>query len=355
MRNYREEIEVALAGGAPDHVPFTFYDFLFPLGFDTAFLQSQGMAICARRHAYRKIMPNVDEREVTEPDGTIRTIYETPVGTLTALHQPSPIAYATPLGLGGRRPPGRAPLEHPIKTRDDYRVAEFMVRDSHYEPDYDTYLAHQERIGDSGITTASTCYTPLLDIQVMWVGQEQFCYELADNEDAVMDLYDALVQSHQGMYEVLAESPAQYVLYGGNIVPVMLGPHRIRDYVVPCWQALADRLHEKGKKLGSHLDADNRLILDLVAESPLDFIEAFTPPPDCGVSVTEARERWPDKVLWINFPSSVHLATEDRIQQTTRDILAQAGDRRGFLMGVTEDVPTERIEPSVSAILDVIR
>ena len=37
------------------------------------------------------------------------------------------------------------------------------------------------------------------------------------------------------------------------------------------------------------------------------------------------------------------------------NILAEAGDRRGFLMGVTEDVPTERIEPSVAAILDVIR
>ena len=355
MRNYREEIEIALEGGAPDYVPFTYYDMLFPQGFDTASLQSQGMAMCARRYLYTMARPNVDVQEVIESDGAIRTIYGTPVGTLTTLHWPSPIVYATPLGMSGGRVMGRAPLEHLIKTRDDYRVAEFMVRDTHYEPDYDTYLAHCERTGDSGITIASASYTPLEDIQIMWVGQQQFGYEIADNEDALMGLYEALARSHQRMYEIVAEGPAKYVMHGGNIVPVMMGPDRIRDYILPCWQAFADRLHENGKKLGAHLDADNRLILDLVADSALDYVEAFTPPPDCGVSVAEAREAWPDKVLWVNFPSSVHLASEARIRETTRSILAEAGDRKGFLMGVTEDVPTDRIEPSVSAILDVIR
>ena len=59
MRNHREEIELALAGGAPDCVPFTFYDLIFPEGFDPAPLQSKGMALCARRTVYRKVAPNV--------------------------------------------------------------------------------------------------------------------------------------------------------------------------------------------------------------------------------------------------------------------------------------------------------
>ena len=354
MRNYREEIEIALAGGTPDHVPFTYYDLLFPESFDPACLQSKGMAICARRYTFRKIVRDVDVREVVEPGGRIRTIYDTPVGTLSSLHRASPIAYRVPEGMNDPPAVGRAPLEHPIKTRDDYRVAEFIVRHTDYQPDYDVFQTQQEKVGDSGIMVAIMGYTPLIDIQVKWVGQQQFCYEVADNEDALMDLYHVLVRNHERLHQVVADSPAKYVAYGGNIVPQMVGPGRIRDYILPCWQALADRLHEKNKKLGSHLDADNRLIMDLVAESPLDFVEAFTPPPDCSVSVAEARAAWPDKALWINFPSSVHLASEDTIRQTTRSILEEAGDRKCFLMGVTEDIPPDRIETSVGAILDVI-
>jgi hypothetical protein len=157
------------------------------------------------------------------------------------------------------------------------------------------------------------------------------------------------------MYEVVARSPADCVLYGGNVVPEMLGPQRVRDLIAPRWDAFADVLHEEGKLLGCHLDANNRPILDTVARSRLDFIEAFTPPPDCPVSVAEARAAWRGKRLWVNFPSSVHLRPDEEIRAAAREIVRQAGDRRGFLMGVTEDVPEPHLSRSCSAILQAIR
>jgi hypothetical protein len=371
IRNHREEIELALAGGTPDCVPFTFYDLLFPEGFDPAPLQSKGMALCARRPVYRKVTPNVKVREVKESDGGVRTIYNTPVGTLTSLYQPAALAYGVVGSLDRRGVPivpqdpqecgmpswpiGAQLLERPIKTRDDYRVAKFIVEDTRYEQDYDTFLAECERIGNAGKVIAHTCYEPLLDVEISWLGQERFCYEVADNSDAVMELHEALAENHKKMYEVVASSPADYVLYGGNVVPEMLGPDRVRDYVCPCWNAFADRLHERGKKIGVHLDANNRLILDVVRNSKLDFVEAFTPPPDCNVSVAEARAAWPGKRLWINFPSSVHIQSEDTIREATLEIYRQAGDRKGFLMGVTEDIPREHIERSVTVILDTLK
>jgi hypothetical protein len=59
--------------------------------------------------------------------------------------------------------------------------------------------------------------------------------------------------------------------------------------------------------------------------------------------------------LWINFPSSVHLQSEETIRKATVEIVRQAGDRKGFLMGVTEDVPAEHIERSVSVILETLK
>jgi hypothetical protein len=341
MRNYREEIELALAGGAPKYVPFTFYDRLFPEGFDCAPLQRMGMALCARRSVFRKVTPNVKVTEITQSDGGVRTIYETPVGRLTSLYRPAAL--------------GMAPVEHPVKARDDYRAAKFIVKDARYEPAYDAFLAECAKLGNAGKVIAETCYEPLLDVQITWLGQERFCYEVADNSDAVFELYAALAANHKKMYEVVAAGPAEYVLYGGNVVPEMLGPGRVRDYVCPSWNAFADRLHERGKKIGVHLDANNRLILDVVRDSELDFVEAFTPPPDCDVSVAEARTAWPKKRLWINFPSSVHIQSEETIRNATIKLLQEAGDLKGFLMGVTEDIPWQHIERSISVILKTLK
>ena len=153
-------------------MPFTFYDLLFPEGLDPTPIQSKGMALCARRPVYRKVTPNVKVSEVKESDGGVRTIYDTPVGTLTSLYRPAALAYGV-FGSLGRRgvpivpqdphlsgipswPVGARLLERPIKTRDDYRVAKFIVEDTRYEQDYDTFLAECARVGNAGKVIAHT-------------------------------------------------------------------------------------------------------------------------------------------------------------------------------------------------------
>jgi uroporphyrinogen-III decarboxylase len=341
VRNYQSEIESALRGEAPGFVPFSFYDVLLPRGLDVTPLQARGMSICARRHVVRTVMPDVRVQHIDEGKGRQRTVYVTPVGTLTEAWQEA--AYGS-----------LSPVEHLIKSKEDYRAAEFMVKNTRYEPVYEEFLLERKRIGESGYTMAHSGYSPLEGIQIMWLGQERFCYEIMDNEDAVMGLYAAMVSSHKAMYELIAAGPAEVCLYGGNIVPSMLGPDRIRDLVLPCVREFAGRMEERGKKLGCHLDADNRLIMNVLADSNLHLVEAFTPPPDCSVSVEEARRMWPHKLLWVNFPASVLIGPEEQIRQVTNMILEQAGGREGFLMGITEDVPREHLLSSLSIVLDVL-
>ncbi|NQU39709.1 MAG: hypothetical protein HQ523_07130 [Lentisphaerae bacterium] len=341
QENHREAIELALAGGTPERVPFSYYDLLFPPDFDPASLQAKGMAICARRDVCRKRLPNVKVTEITERDGSLRTSYETPVGTLTSLFHQALV--------------GMAPAEYLIKRREDYRAAQFIVEDTVYDPMYDAFREEERKIGVTGKVIGHTGYDPMLDLQIMWIGQEQFCYELADNEDALMELYEAMVRRDSRMFDVVAKGPADVVLYSGNLVPEMVGPDLVRRYICPVWDAFADVLHEHGKKLGVHLDANNRLILDMVRDLRIDLVEAFTPPPDCNVTVAEARAAWPGKVLWINFPSSVHLQSEEVLRSATLEILNQAGDRSAFLMGVTEDVPRVHMDRSPAIILDVLK
>jgi hypothetical protein len=86
----------------------------------------------------------------------------------------------------------------------------------------------------------------------------------------------------------------------------------------------------------------------------VDVIEAFTPSPDGDLSVAEARAAWPDKVLSLNFPSSVHLSEPEQIRAMTRQLLREAAPGAGFALGVTENIPATRWERSITAITEVV-
>ena len=147
---------------------------------------------------------------------------------------------------------------------------------------------------------------------------------MIEHPDEFFSLYELLCERRREVYQIYAASPAEAVLYGGNIVPNIIGRKRFEKYIVPCYDEFADYLHEKGKLIGVHLDADNIALAPAVAASKIDIVEAFTPPPDCDMSVAEALRTWPDKILWCNFPSSIHLADDATIAEATRELLQQA-------------------------------
>ena len=72
------------------------------------------------------------------------------------------------------------------------------------------------------------------------------------------------------------------------------------------------------------------------------------------VPVRDALDRWPGKFLWLNFPSSVHLATTDRIEAVTRDLIDEAAPGDRFIIGITEDIPAHRWQGNMQAIARAI-
>ena len=152
------------------------------------------------------------------------------------------------------------------------------------------------------------------------------------------------------IYPIAANGPLEFCNYGGNVVPQVIGREVFREHYVPHYHEAAEALHKTGKLIGTHLDADNRLIMDLVAQTDLDHIEAY----DAGISppVREARAAWPDKVLWLNYPCAWHLWSEDEVRKGTKRLIEEAGG--GLIIGITDDVPTDRWRGNYTAIMDGI-
>jgi hypothetical protein len=244
--------------------------------------------------------------------------------------------------------------EYYFKGPEDYDALEFAIRDREYAANYEEFSAQVEMMGHDAIMRANIGYSPLQEIIYVLMGVERFAEEWADRRERLMRLYDALADDRRKVYPLVARSPALIANYGGNVSPEVVGRERFGRYVLPHYDEAADLLHEHGKLLGVHLDANVQLLAPAVAESRIDYIEAFTPAPGSDMTVAQARDAWPDKTLWINFPSPVHLEGIDIIEDTTRQLLRDAAPGNGFILGITEDVPGDRWRGNFDAILRVL-
>jgi hypothetical protein len=187
-----------------------------------------------------------------------------------------------------------------------------------------------------------------------YMGLEQYAYELADHPDLFWTLYDALLERERRKYPIVAEAPVLMVQSCANHIASFLGRKLFVDKILPSLAESAEILHAAGKIQSVHVDGDNAIWADDLAQSPVDVIEAFTPAPDTDMTMAEARTAFQDKVMWINFPSSLHLSSAETIRTAAREILEclQPGDR--FILGITEDVPAWSWRTSLNAIQDAI-
>jgi hypothetical protein len=102
------------------------------------------------------------------------------------------------------------------------------------------------------------------------------------------------------------------------------------------------------------MDGLSRRLVNNIARSPVDIIEAFNPLPDGDMSVKEALDAWPGKSVSINFPSSIHLASDDVIRETTIGLIRESAPGNRFILGITEDVPPERVMHNLTIIGETI-
>jgi len=335
-------VDCALRGGRSDRVPFTIYECMIPQCDTERVLRNRGMCIVNRMSVFHTHRPNVLTRQHTWWEGRrrfTRTEHETPVGTLSSFVEDG----------------GFTTWRHELllKSPEDYAAIRYFLKDEHYEPDYAEFARAQKSGADDSICRSTFGLEPLQElISGNVMSMEHFCEEWMERRDEVLSLYEILVENRRKIYSIVAESPAGHVNYGGNVTPEIIGPKVFEEYYLPHYHEAAEVMHRHGKLIGCHFDANNLIIADAIARTPLDYIEAFTPAPDTDMTLAEARAAWPDKVLWINFPSSVHLESDEVVVQTACDLMDEAGRLEGMLVGITEDMPPERWEHSCLAIMD---
>jgi len=332
-----------LRGEGTEKTPFTVYSDKLPACAVERRLRNRGLCPVQRITSYKVSYPNVKVTENNYFDAKgnkqIRTIYSTPKGDLTTLHH-------------------RAVFtdwwhERMFKTPNDYKSLLFMIKDAVVQPDYETAAQVVADLGDDFVVRDQVPLEPLQAfITGTYMAMETFCMEWMDNRDEILKLVDAYVEFVRKIYPIAAAGPLDFANYGGNVVPQVIGEQVFREYYIPHYNEAAEIFHNHGKLLGTHLDAENTPIMKAIGETDLDYIEAYD--PGISPSVGEALKTWPDKVLWINWPSAWHLKTEEEVRECTRQMIREASPGNRFIIGITEDVPAHRWRGNFEAIMDGI-
>lgn len=333
----KQRFMAALSGEKSDQIPMTIWNNKLPGGELNNQLLELGVCVINKSSVWQRRLEGIqiEHRDETAPDvSTIRhTSYFTPAGNLTTVE---------------RLLPNTVWIEkYLFSNPEDYDALEALIASRTYVPNFEQFMADDQSVGDQSIARPTTIHSPMHELIYEFMGIENFSIEWAEHRERLLHLCDVLKEDWRKRVELTADSPIKFAVIEGNTQLQVIGEERFLKYYFPNIEEACEILHSKGIFAGAHLDGNNRKLAPLIARTSLDFIESFTPPPDCDLSVAEAREIWKGKTLLIHFPSSVHLFGIEAIESCVKDILKQAASRHRFAIGTFEDVPNGGVDTLV--------
>lgn len=332
--DFLTRINAVLHHTPPDQVPFAPYDNLVPRGEFVRGLINRGMGLCLRRSTVWSSKPNVRVETRHEQD-TLLTLYHTPEGVVSTRHK---------LHTGRIQDSEMLELEGMIKSVADYDPVLFMIEDTTYHQDISVYTDTVRDIGSDGIfrdhgldpEAEMTPYGATRKYFGETYGLEQWVYAQSDHPDHFARLVDALERREERRLHLVAESPAEFI--GFSCIEGLWGAETMRRYELPFYQRWIPYLQARGKICAVHADAINlHRLKDLIAETGVAVVEAFTPPPVGNLSLAEARKAWgPDTVIWVNFPETVFWFGPEEVKRYTIDLLKSDAPGHALVLGFTE-------------------
>jgi hypothetical protein len=150
---------------------------------------------------------------------------------------------------------------------------------------------------------------------------------------------------YEGMKQVVADSPAEVILLGGNYDDSITYPAFFRQYILPALKEYAERLHQRGKFLLTHTDGENRKLMPLYLEAGFDVADSVCPYPMTRLKLDEILEAFRGRITVLGGIPSVLLcegsATFDDFRRFFDDLVERYGRSTRFILGVSDMVTAD--------------
>lgn len=358
--NFLDRINAVLNHERPDRVPFAFYSKLLPRGDFEREIRNRGVGLVVERCStvFSK-QPNVSI-EGKEEEHLSTRIYHTPLGDVST-------KLLTHLrgDVGGwwlsETTGGSWQKKWMIEDVNDYAPVIFIVEDTMFYPSNEDYYYLVRHLGKDGIPLGDGLRPPY-DSSVDFFGVVKWSYEQTDHPDQFANLLRALERREERKLPLVMNSPMKLINVGS--ISGSYGPEKFEEYMLPFYKKYIPLLHEAGKICVLHAHNSNlRTFKDLIAQTGVDVVEAFTPPPIGDLSIAETRAVWgSETIVAVNFPETIFYQGKAKTKQYTIDLLKSDSSRDSLVILFTEmgasgivDVERERIfKAGIRAIMDAI-
>jgi hypothetical protein len=205
------------------------------------------------------------------------------------------------------------------------------------------FLASEAAVGSRGITLGQiqglgSGRTPLMVLQIDWVGLERFSMDLADELPELMDLLEVMTAIKLEEIRQAVTTPARQIKLWENLSIDTIGHIHFRRYLAPVYTRILEMVTAAGKQLQVHFDGRLNVIAGDIAALGFDGIDSFTEAPEGDMTIAEARQAWPEKFLWTNLNLNLYSKPEPELAYAVSRLVRDGGPSRFCLM-ISEDVP----------------
>lgn len=352
----KQRVESAIKGKQVDIIPWTMYFGVPPQSRAELDFRTSGLSIVYASPVCKNLVNNVEVKEeisyiFRKNDGTqiFDRTFITPYGEIFCKYQfkinneiPEPGQYFAINKSSLDISVLSWVKEYPFKKESDYKLLKYFYENTNFVPLNDDYNRTVKIVGSEGITMLNVGFSPFQALLFQLMGVERTVFEYYDNNKKFISLYELLYEKYREKYLLAAESPALAIWAPENITASIVSPKLFKEFHLPFYKEMAEILHRKGKIYIAHFDGLVLPLAKLIAKSDLDVIEAFTPFPMGDMTISEARDAWKDKVIWMNFPGTI-ISKNDEIdtREFTLDLLKSIAPGDRFLIGCTEIFPMD--------------
>lgn len=184
--------------------------------------------------------------------------------------------------------------EHGIKRPEDYEIWAYIFENITVTPDYDRYRAWQQRIGEDGVAVMMGTFSasPIHHIQRDFLDATEFFFHYNDHRRLMRRLADAIGLVYEQILKVVADSPAEVVLWGANYDDMITYPPYFQKELTPWLRKASEYLASKGKLVICHCDGENQGLIDIIADTGMHVAEAVCCAPMTKLPIETYYERW---------------------------------------------------------------
>jgi hypothetical protein len=274
------------------------------------------------------------ETVVTTPSGTVRTrVRQSQAMSRDGISVPVVEAY---------------PLPYPVASRTSLDAVAAVYENIVVTPEGGNYARFRNRIGDQGLAIAhglnfaSPMHLLLHDLMPM----EGFFLQYMEEPEGLRELAARIEPFFDAVLDAVLESDCEVFFWGGNYDHNITYPAFYEREISPWLKKASERAEERGKRLLTHTDGENRLLLPLYEASGFHVAESFCPAPMTELSLGQFRAGIGKRAtVWGGIPAVALLkdAMSDEEFEGFLDLTFDSlrGDARKLILGVSDNVPPD--------------